>query len=544
MPFGPSNRHCTLGQNKPVYPTWTRNYIVNTRGCGTWPGNIEAAPSRYEQFVTAMTDDERFQRDVTLGKRIGLYKFRGELGTGNFSRVKLAFHQLAHERVAIKIIEKTGMDQKALMMLTREINNMDTVRHPAIVRLFEVLETISKVYLVMEVAPVGEMYTHVSVTGRYDETLAKNLYSQLISAVEFMHENDLYHRDIKAENVFLSSSDRVRLGDFGFSTRIVNTVEHQSHLLTTFCGSPPYAAPELFYDDAYSGSAVDIWALGVLLFFMVTATLPFQGQTVNGLKNAILENNYFLPEYLSASCVELIRAILHRDPAERITMAGIRSSEWLYGQVRLTPLPNVQFVPSERGQEVCLYPIISKVVNHVCFSFLQRTQMEIKVFARLEELGISESMVLEHRDKGGRSDIIGTYRILMYRASCDEANDSSSEKQEETQENLLAPPTVSVAGSLSKSIKSALSVKSSRSEKSAKSSSPKPDRNSSSQPTTSTSPSTANPADQQQTPASPGKRKFKHKLNLSLLSNKNKNCSPNEKKILKKKKGSQACIIL
>lgn len=75
--------------------------------------------------------------------------------------------------------------------------------------------------------------------------------------------------------MFLATPDHVRLGDFGFSTRIVSGAE-QSHMLTTFCGSPPYAAPELFYDDAYSGAAVDIWALGVLLFFMLTATMPFQ----------------------------------------------------------------------------------------------------------------------------------------------------------------------------------------------------------------------------------------------------------------------------
>ena len=171
---------------------------------------------------------------------------------------------------------------------------------------------------------------------------------------------------------------------------------------------------------------------------------------------------------------------------------------------------------------------------------------------RLDELGISESMIMEHREKGGRSDVIGTYRILMYRASCEEAEaDAASEKLEEEkhQENLLAPPTVSLAGSISKSIKSALSVKSSRSEKSARSSSPKVNRNSPSPQTPPTLPSNAKEPDQQQTSASPGKRKFKHKLNMSILSkNKNNSAAPaitvTETKTVKKKKGSQECTIL
>jgi len=397
MPFGQGGRPATQeGLTKPMYPSWARNY--HTRGCGTWPADVQGV-TRYEQLMTAINTDEHFHREVMLGKRIGMYKFRGELGTGNFSHVSLGFHQLAHERVAIKIIEKTGMDERSIRMLSREIANMDTVRHPAIVRLFEVLETISRVYLVMEVAPFGEMFTRITNEGRYEEAAAQKLYSQLVSAIEFMHENDLYHRDIKAENVFLASADRILLGDFGFSTRIAHQANPNEHMLTTFCGSPPYAAPELFSDDSYLGASVDIWALGVLLFFMVTATMPFTAQTVAGLKNIILETSYLPPSYLSGPCLKLIRSILKRDPAERITLKDLRDSSWLQGQTPLQPLPVHHFVPTQIDQ--------------------QKNQLETRVLERLGELGISKTMLEENRDKDGRSPIIGTYRILMYRMGTD-----------------------------------------------------------------------------------------------------------------------------
>ncbi len=150
-------------------------------------------------------------------------------------------------------------------------------------------------------------------------------------------------------------------------------------------------------------------------------------------------------------------------------------------------------------------------------------------------------MVMEHREKGGRSAIIGTYRILMYRASCEEAEAASIERstEENKPDQLLVPPNTSLAGSISKSIRSRSSAKSSRSN------SPKPYFNSSTQPLSSTPPSSSKQQTQQAL-ASPGKSKFKHKLNLSILPNKktSSSSSPSDKKSAKKKKGSQACTIL
>ena len=127
-------------------------------------------------------------------------------------------------------------------MVLREINIMDKLSHPHLIRLYEVAETLNGLHLILEYAPGGEMFTHISENGPFEENVAKIFFVQIAAALMHLHEHFFIHRDVKAENIFFASAKVVKVGDFGFATR-VNTVDQ--HLMT-FCGSPPYAAPELF----------------------------------------------------------------------------------------------------------------------------------------------------------------------------------------------------------------------------------------------------------------------------------------------------------
>ncbi|XP_037091143.1 serine/threonine-protein kinase NIM1-like [Pollicipes pollicipes] len=305
----------------------------------------------YSRLISQLRNDERLMKEMTLGKRVGFYRFYGDLGTGNFSQVKLGVHQLTNERVAVKILSKAKLDQKTQRMLAREIANMDKVHHPNIIRLYEVLETLSKIHLVMEHAPGGELFHKITTEGRLSERRARPLVAQLVSAVQHMHLNNMIHRDIKAENVFFSRPDVVKLGDFGFSTLVCEPDQH----LTTFCGSPPYAAPELFRDDYYTGAAVDAWALGILIFFMVAGAMPFRAGTVTALKRQILSGAVTMPDSVSDDCQQLLRGLLRQSPADRLSL-----------------------------QEVA-------------------------------KLGLESEALESHWERGGRSPITGVYRIMMHR---------------------------------------------------------------------------------------------------------------------------------
>lgn len=212
----------------------------------------------------------------------------------------------------------------------------------------------------------------------------------------FQHDSNIIHRDLKAENVLYSSNECVKVADFGFSTRVCN----RNQMLDTFCGSPPYAAPELFKDESYLGPPVDVWAMGVLLFFMVTATMPFRSDTVPKLRRCVLDGTYILPEWVSAPCQRLIRGILRPEPSERYALDQMLGCEWLLPVEFFHPVP----------PQYQLYPIH---LLEACPGRLNQEQEE--VLAALQDLGVTEEHILNNQGKNSRNPFTGMYRILLHR---------------------------------------------------------------------------------------------------------------------------------
>ncbi|XP_022707270.1 MAP/microtubule affinity-regulating kinase 3-like isoform X3 [Varroa jacobsoni] len=255
---------------------------------------------------------------------IGRYRLLKTIGKGNFAKVKLARHLPTNKEVAIKIIDKTQLNQSSLQKLFREVRIMKMLSHPNIVKLYQVIETEKTLYLVMEYASGGEVFDYLVAHGRMKEKEARAKFRQIVSAVQYCHQKRIIHRDLKAENLLLDAEMNIKIADFGFSNEFV-----PGQKLDTFCGSPPYAAPELFQGKKYDGPEVDVWSLGVILYTLVSGSLPFDGANLKELRERVLRGKYRIPFYMSTDCESLLKKFLVLNPQKRATLEAIMREKWM-----------------------------------------------------------------------------------------------------------------------------------------------------------------------------------------------------------------------
>ncbi|CAJ0935509.1 unnamed protein product, partial [Mesorhabditis belari] len=256
--------------------------------------------------------------------QVGNYHIVKSIGRGNFATVKLAKHEIAKTKVAVKIVDKTTIEPENLIKIEREIEILKRLEHPHIVKLYEVMRSDRFIYIVTEYCSGGEMFETLVERGRIAEDEARRWFSQAVSALAYCHEMGVVHRDLKAENVLIDKNNDIRIIDFGFSN-----FQSAGHLLKTSCGSPPYAAPELLLANDYDGTKADIWSLGVLLYIMVTGGFPFPGDSIDKLKRAIFSGPFKIPYFVSVECSDLLRKMLVLTPAKRYNIQQVQQHRWL-----------------------------------------------------------------------------------------------------------------------------------------------------------------------------------------------------------------------
>uniref|UniRef100_A0A8C2HX34 non-specific serine/threonine protein kinase n=1 Tax=Cyprinus carpio TaxID=7962 RepID=A0A8C2HX34_CYPCA len=310
---------------------------------------------------------------------IGCYRLLKTIGKGNFAKVKLAKHILTGKEVRIAFTPQ-------IKNLFREVRIMKLLNHPNIVKLFEVIETDKTLYLMMEYASGGEVFDYLVAHGRMKEKEARAKFRQIVSAVQYCHQKCIVHRDLKAENLLLDADMNIKIADFGFSNEFT-----LGSKLDTFCGSPPYAAPELFQGKKYDGPEVDVWSLGVILYTLVSGSLPFDGQNLKELRERVLRGKYRIPFYMSTDCENLLKKFLILNPTKRGSLEQIMKDRWM----------NVGHEDDE------LKPYIEPQPD---YKDPKRTDIMLRMGYSLDE--IQDSLV-----KQKYNDVMATYLLLDYRNS-------------------------------------------------------------------------------------------------------------------------------
>lgn len=300
----------------------------------------EAQP-RVEESLPILTNEfSDISLNYTLGRR---------LGTGNFAKVVSGScirdiprcGLKAGQQVAIKVMKKPRagkMSNEKVSMLKSEVDIMRSIDHPNVVKLYEVYESQTKIYLVMDLLTGGELFDRIVGMGKYSEEDARYFTFKLLNAVLYLHDKTICHRDLKPENILLASKDsdaELKITDFGLS----KTIAGVDQALQTRCGTPGYVAPEVLSQEIVNGelrrygAACDMWSVGVIVYILLSAAPPFYGKTDAEMNRRIKAGQFKFPEKywssISAASKDFITRLLTVDPSRRMTASEALQHEWI-----------------------------------------------------------------------------------------------------------------------------------------------------------------------------------------------------------------------
>ncbi|KAG0909807.1 hypothetical protein G6F57_008509 [Rhizopus arrhizus] len=281
-------------------------------------------------------------------KTIGNYTLQQSLGKGSMGKVKLGVHSVTGEKIAVKIVPRADLqmfsspsyttgksaqqiakekarEENREVRTIREAHMMMLLKHPNIVGLKDLVIQGPYFYILMDYVSGGQLLHYIVKRQRLSDRRTRLFSRQIASALDYLHRNSIVHRDLKIENIMIDKSGRqIKIIDFGLSNLFC-----PERLLTTYCGSLYFAAPELLKANPYHGPEIDIWSLGVVIFVMATGAVPFDDKSMPGLHEKIKKGHVNYPSHLSEDCKDLLSKIFITDPAKRIIMTDIIHHPWM-----------------------------------------------------------------------------------------------------------------------------------------------------------------------------------------------------------------------
>ncbi|KAE9617651.1 hypothetical protein Lal_00018537 [Lupinus albus] len=267
---------------------------------------------------------------------LGKYQISRFLGRGSFAKVYQARSLIDGTTVAAKIIDKSKTVNGAMEpQIVREIDAMRRLQHhPNILRINEVMATKTKIYLIVEFAEGGELFSKIAHHGKMPELLARRYFQQLVLALCYCHHHGVAHRDLKPQNLLLDADGNLKVSDFGLSAL---PEQLNDGLLHTTCGTPAYTAPEILARRLYDGAKADAWSCGLILFVLLVGHLPFDETNILAMCKKIKNRDYVFPTWISKSARHIIFRLLDPNPKTRMKLDSLFENSWFKKSLKLQP---------------------------------------------------------------------------------------------------------------------------------------------------------------------------------------------------------------